>query len=107
MNLKRHVPTIIIVGTILANWSLLRSDITALEERVSDRIAGVEERVSGRIAAVDMRIGVLEERVVALSERVARIEGVLSGQVSSGAQQREPSHVLHESNDKEVTPGNT
>ena len=96
MNLKRHVPTIIIVGTILANWSLLRSDITALEVRVSDRIAGV-----------DMRIGVLEERIVALSERVARIEGVLSGQVSSGAQQREPSHVLHESNDKEVTPGNT
>ena len=96
MNLKHHVPTVIIVGTILANWSLLRANITALGEIVSDRIV-----------AVDMRIGVLEERVVALSERLARIEGVLSGQVSSGAHQRGPSRVLHESNDKGVTPSNT
>ena len=75
MELKKHIPFIVIVLAIFGTWNATRLDLA--NSRIEMR---------AEMGVLNERISVLDARVSTLSERVARIEGVLSGSVSSNPQ---------------------
>lgn len=88
MELKKHIPFIVIVLAILGTWNSTRLELAGLRIEFREEIRDLGTRVTGldeRLTALDERVTALDARVGGLSERVARIEGVLSGKVSSSS----------------------
>ena len=107
MELKKHIPFIVIVLAILGTWNATRLDLADLRiefrEEIRDlskRVTALDERVTKldeslttldeRVTALDARVTALDTRISSLSERVARIEGILSGKVSNITQPQRP-----------------
>lgn len=86
MELKKHIPFIVIVLAILGTWNSTRLEFADLRNEIREEIRDLAKRVT----ALDERVTTLDTRVSSLSERVARIEGVLSGKVSTSAQSQSP-----------------
>ena len=91
MELKKHIPFIVIVLAILATWNSTRLEFVDLRTEMRAELRTLSERIT-----------VLDERVSTLSERVARIEGVLSGKVSSRSQPEPPTGAKSQSATSEV-----
>ena len=71
---------ILSVGAALGGLTLaVTARINARIDRLEDRFESLEARMDARFEAVDARFASLEVRIDALSERVARIEGVIEG----------------------------
>ena len=112
MELKKHIPFIVIVLAILGTWNSTRLEFADLRNEIreelrdlSNRITALDERVTTldeRMTALDERVTTLDARVSNLSERVARIEGVLSGMVSSGSRRESPSGATRQSGASEI-----
>ena len=96
MELKKHIPFIVIVLAILGTWNSTRLEFADLRNEIREEIRDLGKRVTAldgrvtaldaRFTALDARVTTLDERISSLSERVARIEGILSGNVSSSSQ---------------------
>lgn len=89
MELKKHIPFIVIVLVILGTWNSTRLELAGLRIEFREEIRDLSKRVAGvdeRVTALDARVTALDARVGSLSERVARIECVLSGKVSGSSQ---------------------
>ena len=86
MELKKHIPFIVIVLAILGTWNATRLELADLRIEFREEIRDLSKRVT----ALDERVRALDTRISSLSERLARIEGVLSGKVSSISQPKPP-----------------
>lgn len=91
MELKKHIPFIIILLAILGTWNSTRLEFVDLRTEMRAELGTLSERIT-----------VLDQRVSTLSERVARIEGVLSGKVSSRSQPEPPTGAASQSAASEV-----
>lgn len=113
MELKKHIPFIVIVLAILGTWNSTRLEFADLRNEIreeirelSKRITALDARVTSldeRVATLDARVTALDTRVSNLSERVARIEGVLSGMVSSSSRSDSPAGATAQSAPSEIT----
>lgn len=116
MELKKHIPFIVIVLAILGTWNSTRLEFADLRNEIREelrdlgkRVAALDERLTildERLTTIDARVTALDARVGSLSERVARIEGVLSGKVSSSSQPQSSTDAASLSAAAEVS-GNT
>ncbi len=91
MHWKKHIPFIVIVLAIFGTWNSTRLEFVDLRAEMRTELGTLSERIT-----------VLDGRVSALSERVARIEGVLSGKVSSSAQPEQPAGAARQSGASEI-----
>lgn len=113
MELKKHIPFIVIVLAILGTWNSTRLEFAGLRNEIREelrdlgnRITALDERVTTldeRVTTLDSRVTALDVRVSTLSERVARIEGVLSGMVSSSSRSQSPEGATSQSAPSEIT----